>query len=124
MNNSKQFKKAKNSLCRADVLEALLSYIIDEPDTDLGEKNKFRYPCLASEIFNCEVLSICEALINNPNLLENFWKFLDNPAPLNPIQCSYFSKLFIVLLQKKPAEVFFVFSLKTSWHICYYGSIA
>ncbi|MFN7506939.1 MAG: hypothetical protein ACK5Q1_15410, partial [Limnobacter sp.] len=39
-----------------------------------------------------------------PGLLENFWKFLEAPAPLNPIQCSYFSKLFCVLIKKNPDE--------------------
>ncbi|KAJ3333829.1 hypothetical protein HDU76_002935 [Blyttiomyces sp. JEL0837] len=63
------------------------------------------YPYIACEVICCEIFSICEALMSNVKLLESFWQFLDRPAPLNPLQASYFSKVNGVLIQKKVPEM-------------------
>ena len=80
----------------------------------LSPPSAFRYPCLAAEVFGCEILTLCECLIRQDTALANFWKFLEKPAPVNPIQASYFCRVFGVLLTKKPTEVrgaFFFLSL-------------
>ncbi|KAJ3288754.1 SAPS-domain-containing protein [Rhizoclosmatium globosum] len=89
-------------LCRPDILQKLLDTIITE---HADETKKFKYPYLASEIFGCEIYAIIDAVITNPRLLESFWTFLERPAPINPLQASYFSKVNSILMQKKAAEM-------------------
>ncbi|KAI9594283.1 SIT4 phosphatase-associated protein-domain-containing protein [Syncephalis fuscata] len=83
-------------------LEKLLNYIINEGE---DEKERIKYPYLASEVIACEIWSVCEAIVGNRAMLQRFWNFLSRPAPLNPHQASYFSKVIGVLLQKKTTEV-------------------
>lgn len=64
-----------------------------------------RYPYVACEVLSCEVWSIVEAVIENVDLLSNFWQFLDRPSPLNPLQASYFHKVIAMFLTKKTSEV-------------------
>jgi hypothetical protein len=64
-----------------------------------------RYPNMCCEVLTCDIWAFCEALFANRDLLQNFWAFLKNPPPLNPLLASYFSKVFSHLLHKKTAEV-------------------
>ncbi|KAI8998266.1 SIT4 phosphatase-associated protein-domain-containing protein [Gaertneriomyces semiglobifer] len=89
-------------LAKPEILKELLGYITAE---DLDENRAFKYPYLACEIFSCEIFSICEVIVANNELLEDFWKVLDRDAPLNPLTASYFSKVNGVLLQKKLPEM-------------------
>lgn len=52
-----------------------------------------------------EVWSIAEALIENKDLLGEFWTYLDRPPPLNPLQAAYFNKVNEQLLDKKTEEM-------------------
>ncbi|KAI8838048.1 SIT4 phosphatase-associated protein-domain-containing protein [Chytriomyces cf. hyalinus JEL632] len=89
-------------LCRPEILLQLLNtIIIENPD----EAKKFKYPYLASEIFGCEIYAISDAVITQPNLLETFWTLLDAPAPIHPLQASYFSKVNGILMQKKAGDM-------------------
>ncbi|KAF0417991.1 SAPS-domain-containing protein [Gigaspora margarita] len=84
------------------ILSQLLNYIIRD---DLDERQRFKYPYVACEVFSCEIWTICETVIDNVDLLNAFWQFLDRPAPLNSLQASYFTKVNIVFLQKKMIEM-------------------
>ncbi|KAG9290880.1 hypothetical protein G9A89_011030 [Geosiphon pyriformis] len=84
------------------ILSQLLNYIIRE---DLDDRQKFKYPYVACEVLSCEIWAICEAAIDNPDLLETFWQILDRPPRLNPLQASYFYKVNVVFLQKKTSEM-------------------
>lgn len=88
-----------------------------------------RYPFLSCEIIACEIPQIVDAIIlDNKDMLESFWKFLDRPAPprrrinepttaaaskssdddnigLDPIQAQYFCKTISVFLTKRTSEV-------------------
>ncbi|KAJ3116164.1 hypothetical protein HDU96_010273 [Phlyctochytrium bullatum] len=63
------------------------------------------YPYLSCEVLSCEIYAVCEAAITNTELLTDFWKLLDKPAPLNALQASYFSKVNNVFFQKKAGEM-------------------
>ncbi|KAJ3283728.1 hypothetical protein HDU76_008415, partial [Blyttiomyces sp. JEL0837] len=89
-------------LSKRDNLSKLLLTIIAD---DLDEAKKFKHPYIACEVIACEIYGICEALILNRDILEQFWKFLDRPSPINPLQASYFSKVNGVLIQKKAVEM-------------------
>ena len=64
-----------------------------------------RYSYVSCEVLSCEIWSICETVVQSRELLSNFWTFLDRPAPLNPLQASYFTKVNEQFLEKKTEEV-------------------
>ncbi|RIA90499.1 SIT4 phosphatase-associated protein [Glomus cerebriforme] len=83
-------------------LSQLLNYITRD---DLDERQRFKYPYVACEVLSCEIWAICEAVIDNIDLLNSFWQLLDRPPPLNPLQASYFTKVNVVFMQKKMSEM-------------------
>ncbi len=64
-----------------------------------------KYSFLAVEILSCDVESLYSGLFLH-NLLLDFWGFLQQDE-LVDINASYFSRLNIILLQKRPREVFY-----------------
>ncbi|KAG0039227.1 hypothetical protein BGZ82_009172 [Podila clonocystis] len=84
------------------VLSQLLNYIISD---DLEDRARFKYPFIACEVIACEVWGIFESALSNIDMLVKFWEFLDRPAPLNPVQASYFAKVIGVFLMKKTGDM-------------------
>jgi SIT4-associating protein SAP185/190 len=70
-----------------------------------GEKKRNRYAYVAAEILSSDNWSIYEALMESKHLLRNFWQFLKRPAPLDPLQASYFTKVNESLFDKKTEEM-------------------
>ncbi|CAI2165053.1 12776_t:CDS:10 [Funneliformis geosporum] len=69
-----------------------------------------RDPVILSQLLNyivlsCEIWAICEAVIDNADLLNSFWQLLDRPPPLDPSQASHFTKVNVVFMQKKMNEM-------------------
>ncbi|KAK5664810.1 sporulation-induced protein [Batrachochytrium dendrobatidis] len=93
-----QSPKLIDFLCKPVNIEKLLGYITAD---DLDEAKKFKFPFVASEVFGCEIFAICEALVMNSEIFGNFWKLLEKPAPLNPLQASYFSRVNYSLLNRR-----------------------
>ncbi|KAH7027840.1 SIT4 phosphatase-associated protein-domain-containing protein [Microdochium trichocladiopsis] len=77
----------------------------DEPDEDEAEKKRNRYAFVAAEVLSSDNWSIYEALMENQTLLRAFWSFLERPAPLDPLQASYFTKVNESLFDKKTDEM-------------------
>ncbi|OLL23393.1 Extragenic suppressor of kinetochore protein 1 [Neolecta irregularis DAH-3] len=82
-----------------NVLGRLLDFIVEE-----GE-GKMKYSYTACEVLCCEIWSICESVVQNRELLQHFWMFLDRQPPLNPLQASYFTKVNEQFLEKKTDEM-------------------
>ncbi|KHN94374.1 SIT4 phosphatase-associated protein [Metarhizium album ARSEF 1941] len=74
-------------------------------DEDEQEKRRNRYALVASEILSSDTWSIYEALTENRDLIRKFWKFLERPAPLDPLQASYFTKVNESLFEKKTDDM-------------------
>lgn len=72
---------------------------------DEGEKKRNRYAYVAAEVLSSDNWSIYEALMESTSLLRNFWNFLKLPAPLDPLQASYFTKVNESLFDKKTEEM-------------------
>ncbi|CAG8472708.1 1665_t:CDS:10 [Paraglomus occultum] len=85
-----------------NVLSQLFNYITRD---DLDDKQNFKYPYIACEVLCCEIWEICEAIMENIDLLASFWQLLDRPPPLNQLQASYFMKVNAILLQRKTSEM-------------------
>ncbi|KAI1084275.1 SAPS-domain-containing protein [Whalleya microplaca] len=74
-------------------------------DEDEIEKKRNRYAYVASEVLSSDNWSIYEALMESQGLLHNFWNFLQRPAPLDPLQASYFTKVNESLFDKKTEDM-------------------
>ena len=56
---------------------------------------------MACELLTSDVNQITEALATTEPLLDKIVGFLDPPAPLNPLQASFFSKVLGLLVTRK-----------------------
>ncbi|KAI0099161.1 SAPS-domain-containing protein [Nemania sp. FL0031] len=77
----------------------------DGNDEDEVEKKRNRYAYVAAEVLSSDNWSIYESLMENRSLLASFWSFLSLPAPLDPLQASYFTKVNESLFDKKTHDM-------------------
>lgn len=69
------------------------------------EKQRMKYAYVACEILSCDVWSISEAMLENRDALHKFWDYLNQDAPLDPVQAGYFQKVNDSLFDKKTEEM-------------------
>ncbi|KAK6536189.1 hypothetical protein TWF281_000433 [Arthrobotrys megalospora] len=74
-------------------------------EREKAEKTRAKYSYVSCEVLSSETWSICEALMDNLDNLRMFWKFLERPAPLDPLQAGYFTKVNETLFDKKTGEM-------------------
>lgn len=93
-------------LIQTDVLEQLISYISTEPESGQDEvqieKTK-RFAHLAYEAIQSDTLK--EAVINDHNMLDKFFDFLDITTEMDPLRCAYFSRIVELLFERYPKEL-------------------
>jgi len=93
-------------LIQSEVLEQLIAYISTEPPTDQDEvqveKTK-RFAHLAYEAIQSDTLK--EAVINDHNMLDKFFDFLDITSEMDPLRCAYFSRIVELLFERYPKEL-------------------
>lgn len=65
------------------------------------EKQRMKYAYVACEILSSEVWSISEAVLESQDSLRTFWDYIKQPAPLDPVQAGYFTKVNEALLDRK-----------------------
>jgi hypothetical protein len=70
-------------------------------DETLNQPNSKKYPYIASELIQCEVVSMLDVMFEEPSLLDLLFTFLDYPSPMDPSFASYFRKVLVVLIQRK-----------------------
>jgi SIT4-associating protein SAP185/190 len=76
-----------------------------DEEQEKAEKKRLKYAFVACEILSCETWSITESLMANTPYLTEFWDFLRRPAPLDPLQAGYFTKVNETLLEKKTEDM-------------------
>lgn len=76
-----------------------------DEEQEKAEKKRLKYAFVACEILSCETWSITESLMSNTPYLTEFWNFLRGPAPLDPLQAGYFTKVNETLLEKKTEDM-------------------
>lgn len=79
--------------------------VSETEEDDEGEKKRNRYAYVSSEVLSSDTWSIYEALMENGTLVREFWDFLKRPAPLDPLQASYFTKVNEALFEKKTEDM-------------------
>ncbi len=90
--------------------KGLATYDEEEPEPmdeeqEKSEKKRLKHAFVACEILSCETWSITESLMANTPYLTEFWDFLRRPAPLDPLQAGYFTKVNETLLEKKTEDM-------------------
>ncbi|CDP14075.1 unnamed protein product [Coffea canephora] len=78
---------------RAQV-EQLLRYVIEEPLEDADSKRTFKFPFIACEIFTCEIDVILKTLVEEEELMDLLFSFLEPNRPHSALLAGYFSKAF------------------------------
>ncbi|KAH7093152.1 extragenic suppressor of kinetochore protein 1 [Paraphoma chrysanthemicola] len=69
------------------------------------ERQRMKYAYVSCEILSSEVWSISEAVLENQDTLRQFWAYIKQPAPLDPVQAGYFTKVNESLLDRKMEEM-------------------
>ncbi|KAJ9540547.1 hypothetical protein OSB04_027053 [Centaurea solstitialis] len=85
---------------RAQV-EQLLHYIIEESEEDADSKRTFKFPFIACEIFTCEIDVIFKTLVEEEELMNLLFSFLEPTRPHSALLAGYFSKVVICLMLRK-----------------------
>ncbi|GFP82494.1 serine/threonine-protein phosphatase 6 regulatory subunit 2 [Phtheirospermum japonicum] len=75
---------------RAQV-EQLLQYIVEEPEEDADSKRTFKFPFVACEIFTCEIDVILKTLVEEEELMNLLFSFLEPSRPHSALLAGYFS---------------------------------
>jgi len=111
-------------LVQPEVLEQLIAYISTEPkeEEDEAEQEKMkRFAHLAYEAIQSDILK--EAMINDHNMLDKFFDFLDITSEMDPLRCAYFSRIVELLFERYPKELISYLRKKNCivakfvWHI-------
>jgi SIT4-associating protein SAP185/190 len=76
-----------------------------EGEESKEERQRMKYAYVSCEILSSEVWSISEAVLENQDTLRQFWAYIKQPAPLDPVQAGYFTKVNESLLDRKMEEM-------------------
>ncbi|KAL8204731.1 hypothetical protein R6Q57_010354 [Mikania cordata] len=82
-------------------VEQLLRYIIEEPQEDADSKRIFKFPFIACEIFTCEIDVIFKTLVEEEELMNLLFSFLEPTRSHSALLAGYFSKVVICLMLRK-----------------------
>ncbi|KAL2473845.1 SIT4 phosphatase-associated family protein [Forsythia ovata] len=85
---------------RAQV-EQLVRCIVEEAPEDAEKQRTLKFPFIACEIFTCEVDIILKALVEDEELMNLLFSFLDPERPHSTSLAGYFSKVVVCLLLRK-----------------------
>ncbi|XP_062171213.1 uncharacterized protein LOC133876998 isoform X1 [Alnus glutinosa] len=89
---------------RAQV-EQLLRYIIEEPPEEAESKRAFKFPFIACEIFTCEIDVILKTLVEEEELMNFLFSFLEPNRPHGTLLAGYFSKVVVCLMIRKTVQL-------------------
>ncbi|XP_010264671.1 PREDICTED: serine/threonine-protein phosphatase 6 regulatory subunit 3-like isoform X2 [Nelumbo nucifera] len=90
-----------NFLCDRAQLEQLLCYIVEEAPEDAERKRAFKFPFIACEIFMCEIDVVLNTLVDEEELMDLLFSFLEPNRPHSTLLAGYFSKVVACLMLRK-----------------------
>ncbi|GAB4859225.1 hypothetical protein Ancab_010685 [Ancistrocladus abbreviatus] len=86
-------------------VEQLVRYIIEEPSEDAESKRVFKFPFVACEVFTCEIDVILRTLVEEEELMNLLFSFLEPTRPHSTLLAGYFSKVVVCLMLRKTAPL-------------------
>ncbi|KAL3618555.1 hypothetical protein CASFOL_037637 [Castilleja foliolosa] len=89
------------SLRDRDQVEQLLKYIVEDPSEDADSKRTFKFPFIACEVFTCEIDVILKALVEEEELMNLLFSFLEPNRHHSALLAGYFSKVVVCLMLRK-----------------------
>jgi len=95
-----QNQKLTEFLSAPENVKQLLDYVTREPAGAIDDRQRFKFPNVASEILTTDTQGIMQVVCQEESL-DQIWGMLDAPAPMNPLLASYFSKIVCMLLNKQ-----------------------
>ncbi|KAG6385242.1 hypothetical protein SASPL_154072 [Salvia splendens] len=82
-------------------VKQLLQYIVQEAPEGASKERILKFPFIACEIFTCEVDIILKALVDDEELMDLLFSFLDPERSHSSQLAGYFSKVVVCLLLRK-----------------------
>ncbi|KAK2448293.1 SIT4 phosphatase-associated family protein [Trifolium repens] len=82
-------------------VEQLIRYIVEEAPEDAEKKRTFKFPFIACEIFTCEVDNILKTLVEDEELMNLLFSFLEPNNSHCNLLAGYFSKVVVCLMLRK-----------------------
>uniref|UniRef100_A0A2N9GSU1 Uncharacterized protein n=1 Tax=Fagus sylvatica TaxID=28930 RepID=A0A2N9GSU1_FAGSY len=73
-------------------VEQLIRYIVEEAPEDAEKRRTFKFPFIACEIFTCEVDIILKTLVEDEELMNLLFSFMEPEHPHSTLLAGYFSK--------------------------------
>lgn len=101
-------------LSQPPILHNLVGYCINLPEKKAPTsgspfpdpmERSLKYPYVASEVIATEVPDILNAIAGSSELLTQLFSFFDREPPIEPENAAYFSKVLLVLINKKRSEI-------------------
>ncbi|ONK70694.1 uncharacterized protein A4U43_C04F550 [Asparagus officinalis] len=89
---------------RAQV-EQLVRYIVEDAPADAESKRAFKFPFIACEIFTCEIDVILKTLVEDEELMDLLFSFLEPNHTHNSLLAGYFSKVVVCLMLRKTTSL-------------------
>ncbi|WCJ24282.1 Serine/threonine-protein phosphatase 6 regulatory subunit [Euphorbia peplus] len=90
-----------NFLREKTQVQQLIRYIVEEAPEDAEKRRTFKFPFIACEIFTCEVDIILKTLVEDEELMDLLFSFLEPKHSHSTLLAGYFSKVVICLLLRK-----------------------
>lgn len=110
-----QNQKLTEFLSTPEIVKQLLDYVTKEPAGAIDDRQRFKFPNVASEILTTDTQGIMQVVCQEDSL-DQIWGMLDAPAPMNPLLASYFSKIVCMLLNKQTNLVTeYLYTNKGEW---------
>nr|GLL31079.1 serine/threonine-protein phosphatase 6 regulatory subunit 3-like isoform X1 [Ipomoea trifida] len=98
-------------------VEQLLHYIVGEPLDHADSKRTFMFPFIACEIFTGEIDVILKTLVEEEELMNLLFSFLESIRPHSALLAGYFSKVVICLMLRKTIPLMNYVKVGTNaWH--------
>ncbi|KAK6926787.1 SIT4 phosphatase-associated protein family [Dillenia turbinata] len=82
-------------------VEQLLRYVVEEASEDADSKRAFKFPFISCEIFTCEIDVILRTLVEEDELMDLLFSFLEPDRPHSTLLAGYFSKVVVCLMLRK-----------------------
>ncbi|KAL1562567.1 serine/threonine-protein phosphatase 6 regulatory subunit 1-like [Salvia divinorum] len=86
-------------------VKQLVHYIVQEAPDGASKERILKFPFVACEIFTCEVVIILKALVDDEELMDLLFSFLDPEHSHSSQLAGYFSKVVVCLLLRKTAPL-------------------
>ncbi|XP_015927661.1 serine/threonine-protein phosphatase 6 regulatory subunit 3 [Parasteatoda tepidariorum] len=101
-----QTKKLIDFLIEPEILNKTVSLILNEPDPEEDERQRYRYANRACELLTFDNPQVYDAIASDEGILKKLYDFLDTDESLNPLLASFFSKTMGLLIMKKTEAIF------------------